>query len=639
MDRRQLTGMILLGLIFAAYMVYMSVNTKPAPQTAKRADSTASVAASKSAQTVPQDASPSSQASITPSTDTSSSIVMKYGALFESHLSGNEQTLTIENNLVRTTLSSKGGVLREWYLKNYKSWFGEQVQLIPYSNTKGELGLSFTTHEGKDVDTRDLYFTLASSKAPNNGIIKLGDNDSLVVTAALKLSNGATIIKTLTFYGNRYDIGVGVMMTGMENVIANRRYELSWRSGVQYQEQNSVEESKAAKALMSQNKTVEELDASDVAAPVQTNGSGTIDYAAIKTKYFTVALQPKFLNGEPAVYLDGHRTSATHEGFVEHYGMTFRLPTNNNLKADQFTAYLGPIDYDIVKNYGLERTVDLGSRWVIRPIGEFFMLPFLQLIYKAIPNYGVAIILFSLILRVMMQPLMSSQMKSSMKMQLLAPEIEKLKQKYKDDQTAQQQETMKLYGEYGINPAGGCLPLVLQFPIMIALYSLLDGAISLRQTPFIWWIHDLSVPDVLYKLPFKVPLVGVDNIVVMALLMGATMILQQKLITPTAAMPGGQQKMMMYMFPIMLTFSFSNLPSGLSLYYFVQNLIGIAYQVYLTKFSKNKMTLADLKKAPKKEGFLQKRLREAQEVAGSRGKALPEQSGQGSSSNGAKKKK
>jgi YidC/Oxa1 family membrane protein insertase len=175
---------------------------------------------------------------------------------------------------------------------------------------------------------------------------------------------------------------------------------------------------------------------------------------------------------------------------------------------------------------------------------------------------------------------------------------------------------MKLYSEYGINPASGCLPLLLQMPILFALWSVLRTQIDLRQADFIWWITDLSLPDVLVHLPFS--LLGIKFISGLALLMGITMFLQQKL---TITDP--RQKAMIYIMPVMFTMIFSSLPSGLNLYYFMFNLFSIVQQVYINNYSKNRPTLAQLKKAPKKEGWFQKKMREAQNLAESQGRSVP----------------
>ncbi|HOQ49564.1 MAG TPA: membrane protein insertase YidC, partial [Candidatus Kapabacteria bacterium] len=239
-----------------------------------------------------------------------------------------------------------------------------------------------------------------------------------------------------------------------------------------------------------------------------------------------------------------------------------------------------------------------------------------QFVHKFVPNYGIAILIFSLIIKILLHPLSITQMRSAQKMQLLSPEMEKIRTKYKDDQQAQQKEIMKLYSEYGINPASGCLPLLLQMPILFALWAVLRSAIELRQEPFIWWITDLSMPDKILSFGFS--FLGMSHLSGLALLMGATMFIQQKM---TITDP--RQKAMVYMMPIMFVFLFSNFPSGLNLYYFFFNLLSIAQQIYINKFSKKRLTLEDLKKMPKKEGWLQRKMREAQELAEAQGRSFP----------------
>jgi len=628
-DRMQLIGLVLIGLIFAGYMVYTSYTSQDAAKNRPQTASADSSGLAKQAGAANSNQAAMNSTSASASTANSSSATLqqpaaaqtnRYGAVFEPFVSGTQQLYTIETPLIKALYSSRGAVLRQWHLNKYNIWYGDPVQMISGMNGKGELGLMFTSHEGKEIDTRNLYFAVETSKPSQNGAIKLGEQDSVVFTARMNLANGASIVKTMTFYGNRYEVGLDVLLVGMDNVIANRRYELAWKDGVQYQERNSVDESNAAKAMLSQNRSIEELDASDVGTPVQTNGSGVIDYAAIKARYFVAAILPKQLSGEASVYLDGQRRAAANEGAIESYGMTFRLPYNNMNKADKFTVYIGPVDYDVVKNYGLEATVDFGVRFVVRPIAEYVLFPLLQFLHRFIPNYGWAIIAFSLLMRLIMHPLMISQMKSSQKMQLLAPEMTKIRDKYKDDPQQQQAETMKLYSEYGINPAGGCLPLLLQMPIFIALNAAL-GVIALRQQPFMLWIHDLSVPDEILRLPFKIPLMNIDVIAGIALISALITVVQSSM---TVTDPN--QKAMVYLMPVMFIFIFSSFASGLSLYYAVFNIIGVVQQVYMNKFSKKKPTLADLKKMPKKEGWLQKKMKEAQEIAASQGRPLHGQS-------------
>ncbi len=260
--------------------------------------------------------------------------------------------------------------------------------------------------------------------------------------------------------------------------------------------------------------------------------------------------------------------------------------------------------------------VNLGWKYGIRQIGEYFMLPIFKFIHRFVPNYGVSIIIFSIIMKFLLYPLTIQQMRSAQRMQLLAPELEKIREKYKDDNLKQQQEIMKLYGDYGINPAGGCLPMLLQMPILIALWQLLRSSIDLRQSEFVLWITDLSVPDEIINFGFSI--LGISHISGLALLMGITMFFQQKL---TITDP--RQKGLIYIMPVMFTLMFSYFPSGLNLYYFMFNLLSIGQQIYINKYSKNRPTLEDLKKQPKKQSWLQRKMQEAQQIAEAQGKYIP----------------
>jgi YidC/Oxa1 family membrane protein insertase len=199
-----------------------------------------------------------------------------------------------------------------------------------------------------------------------------------------------------------------------------------------------------------------------------------------------------------------------------------------------------------------------------------------------IPNYGVVIIVFSIIIKIALHPLTRSSMVGMRKMQALTPMMNEIRAKYKDDPQKMNTQVMNLYKEYGVNPASGCLPLLLQMPILFALYSVFRSSIELRQANFVWWITDLSVPDSITKLPFTIPLFGMSEISGLAVLMGITMFVQQKM---TVTDP--RQKAMVYMMPIMMTLIFNSLPSGLNLYYFVFNILSIGQQMLINRQHKD----------------------------------------------------
>jgi YidC/Oxa1 family membrane protein insertase len=281
-----------------------------------------------------------------------------------------------------------------------------------------------------------------------------------------------------------------------------------------------------------------------------------------------------------------------------------------SLEKKSFRLYIGPVDYDRLKGigYNLEALVDFGTffglKFIVRPIAEFLLLPLFNFIHNFIPNYGFVIIIFSLIIKIVVYPLTKKSYKSMKKMQMLQPKILEIKEKLKDDPQKMNKETMKLYQTYGVNPAGGCLPLVLQMPIFIALWGLFQAAIELRQQPFILWIQDLSRPDVIYDLGFQLPLFGIQQISGLALLMGITTFAQQKM-----SIKDPKQQSLVYIMPVMLTILFMTFPSGLNLYYFMFNVFSIAQQYYINH-KQGDVELKPVDPSKKKKGFMS-RLMEA----------------------------
>lgn len=646
MDKRNLLALVLITIIITGWLFWQSMNSvKQRPEDTLR-DTTGQVVPTREKpdkDMIPSKSDPTARVEepieVAEDTTGTQNPDLIYGRYFSQFASGKREIVTIETELVKAVISSKGATILRWELKDFKKWDGEPTQLL-WEKGGGQLYPKFLTSDAKKIDTRNLFFELDNQK----DYYKIKGDQKLTLTAKLDLGNNKSLIKRYTFHGNTYTIDTEIKLENLDDVLhSSRGYEYYWSGGLRYQEKNSVDESNEALVMASLGGEIEEIDASDIGEDVGTGNSGLtgrIEYTAIKTKYFTAAIMP-VPNGSFDGTVDLWGTSREilkgaqkYNSTVEYYDMSYRIPYNGGVRTDSFRVYIGPIDYDIVKDYGLEQVVNLGWKWIVRPIGEYFMLPIFRFIHNFIPNYGFAIIIFSLLMKILLYPLSIQQMQSARKMKLLAPEMEKLREKYKDDQSQQQKETMKLYSEYGINPAGGCLPLLLQMPILYALFTIMRTAIDLRQADFMLWITDLSVPDTLIDLGFKLPLIGLDQFSGLALLMGITLFFQQKL---TITDP--RQKAMVYMMPVMFTLMFSAFPAGLNLYYFVFNLFGIIQQIYINKYSKNQPTLADLKKSPKKEGWLQKKMREAQEITEARsnpGSGKPYQSKKKKKSGGKK---
>lgn len=599
MDRNSILAIILISLLILGYMFYSSQNI-PEQSEIKKADSTVIKSEdSKDAESLfKNDNNSTTQAG-------SENQQLQYGK-FQSFTKGKREVVTIESDLYIAKLSSKGGDLISWELKDYNKWDGVPSQLI--NDKEGVLFLDFISTDGKDIDSRNLYFKFDNDERN----IKISGDQTHTITATLEVEPGKTITKVYKFSGNKFAFNTGVELKNMEEYIP-RNYLYKWTKGLTYQEKNSVDESGEAHALVQMNGEVVELDATDDEKKV--TREGIIDFIGTKTKYFGAAIKPKDFDGEILMTAESIAYPKT-EGMVETYDLSIKIPYSGGTKSQEYLVYLGPLKLDNVENYGLNRMVNLGW-WGIRHIGEYIMMPIFNAVHYFIPSWGITIIIFSIFIKLALYPLSITQMKNANKMKILTPEVTKIREKYKDEPQVQQKEMMALYSQYGVNPASGCLPMLLQMPILYSLWTLFRTNIDLRQSEFILWIHDLSVPDTLVH--FGTSILGISSISGLALAMGVSMFVQQKM---TISDP--KQKAMVYVMPFMFIFLFSSFPAGLNLYYFMFNVLGIGQQLYINNFAKDRVTsIHDMKKVNKKKGWLATKMEEAQKIAEAQGKVPP----------------
>ncbi len=534
--------------------------------------------------------------------------------------------ITIENDVVIIELSTRGANIHKVYLKKFNNWYsrGENdnsfyknsVQLINYS-LGNAYDLSFVTTEGKAVSTGDYLFETDEVKSR----VVFNNEDSLQISFTLEFFEGRYIQKNYTFYKNRYKFRSTIDLVGMNNIISNSTYDVVWETGIRGVEENSVNEANYSNASVYYGDEQVIIDASSIDESESEDFNGRIDWVAVRNKYFAAIMIPQNPNDVEGAYLEGYSVPLKDMGIKEIYSARITVPFKNTIHEKQsFTIYIGPVDYDGLKDLGhsLQALVDFGSffglKFIVRPIAEFVLLPLFNFIHNFIPNFGFVIIVFSLIIKIVLYPLTKTSYQSMKKMQLLQPKIAEIKEKFKDDAQKMNKETMRLYKLYGVNPAGGCLPLLLQMPIFIALWGLFQTAIELRQQPFMFWINDLSNPDVIYDLGFKLPLFGIQQISGLAMLMGITTFFQQKM-----TMKDPKQKQLVYIMPVMLTILFMTFPSGLNLYYFMFNVFSIAQQYYINH-KHDGMVLEPVKDADKKKGFMSKLMEAAEKQAQSQQK-------------------
>jgi YidC/Oxa1 family membrane protein insertase len=606
MDKQTSIAFVLIGIILITWLYFTSPTQKP-QQPPKKQDTTAV----QKKDTTAQKPVAVQKTEVSPQYDSS-----PFGNAPQP-----EKIITVENDLAKIELTNKGAKIRRYYLKQFKTWYhndvkdttfyNQHVQLVNTAANGGDLNIIFGTKDGKRVNTSNIDFTPTAT----NYYYKVAGKDSLVISYVFNADNGKAIKKNFIIYGNNYASKIDIELDNMDDVISGYRYDLEWSNGVSFVEENSVDEANYSKASAFSGDEQVIIDASKVGEKVTKDINGKVDWVSIHNKYFAMILAPVYPSGEGGAYFEGNHIMNT-AGVKEIYSASLKMPfKNQKIQKDSFILYLGPIDYSLLKSYerNFQSIFEFGSffglKFIIRPISEYIMLPLFKFLHSFISNFGLVIIIFSIIIKFALHPLTRQSMKSMKKMQMLQPKINELKEKYKDNQQKVQQETMKLYSTYGINPMGGCLPMLLQMPILIALWSLFNVAVEIRQQPFMLWMNNLSSPDIIYRLPFKIPLFNVDIISGLALLMGITMFLQQKM-----TIKDPSQKAMVYVMPVMMTLMFMSFPSGLNLYYFMFNLLSIGQQYYIN-IKHDNVELVPVENPNKKKGFFGRMMEAAEKQA------------------------
>ncbi len=476
------------------------------------------------------------------------------------------QEVTVQNQHFKMTLSSVGGgSVTKFYLKHYLDVSGDPVNLIQMP-PKPNLGITFTYGGRINYELSHIVF-----ETMEQAISVSGDDTTKIIRFKHSFDRGKSIEKIFTVYPDVHDIDLRVIFSGMDSQPPGDGYFIDWNGGLASTEPNKKDDLNYYQAFAIQ--AGEELKTKDKNTGIQ---EGQTDWVAIRNKYFLMALMPQNtkgtwarLLGEKITKTDEHQETYEWKDMTTELGMPLKAMP---VEEARFKLLLGPMEYQLLKSYDndLARLMNFGM-----PLIKVFSIPFyhvLQWIYSKIQNYGWAIIIFAIAIKIILYPLTRKSFKSMKEMQALQPKIKELQEKYKKDPQKLNTETMKLYKEHGVNPMGGCLPMLLQMPILIALFNLFRTTIMLRQAPF-YMIQDLSAPDAL------IPIAGGINI--LPLIMGVTMIIQQRL-----TMQDPKQKAMAYMMPVMFIFFFYKVAAGLNLYYLVFNLVTIAQELIVRRSKK-----------------------------------------------------
>ncbi|MDA0987213.1 MAG: membrane protein insertase YidC [Bacteroidetes bacterium] len=525
---------------------------------------------------------------------------------FKENTQGVSKSVIIETDNYIAEIQNNNGTIKSFELKKYKSWGKKyNVQLIN-DTLGGDLDLRFMAKDGKEISTKNLFFDFENI---NQKYLKLVGKDEKAIHLSLKTATGK-ITKTLIFNNNDYTIDLNISIENANEMISNYEYQLEWTNGLRYTEVNSIAESQATAAHAFTGGELVTIDAATVGETININPTGATNWVATHNKYFATSLISKDKKSS-GCYINGTHESVQNFGSVEKYSIALKFPiSDNKINSINTQLYVGPMDLAELKKAddNLGQIIYLGWSW-IRPLSEYIFIPLFSLLQFVTSNFGIVIILFTIVIKLALFPLSRKSMLSMKKMRALQPIINELKEKLKSDPSQLNIQTMKLYKDYGVNPAGGCLPLLLQMPILYSLYSLFSNSIELRQADFMLWINDLSIPDVIFSLPFRLPLVGLQDISGLALMMAIAMFIQQKM-----TIQDPSQKAIVYIMPPMMFLLFNFFPAGLNLYYLAYNILSLGEQIYFTKLTKP-VVLTKVERKNKAPGFMEKLMHRAQEQA------------------------
>ena len=640
MDKNTITGLVIIFVILITFSYLNKPSQLEIDAAKRRTDSIAQVETEKARQLDLQTKKIGavSESKTAVSTDTSKvagqadELKDLYGIFAES-AKGDQKFITLENNLMKLRISTLGGKIYSVELKDYKRYNGEP--LVLFEGDKNHFGLNFFS-QNKSIKTDNFYFTPSVSdtlltvsgiKVPTGkeGREKFNEDNpgtSKSLTMSLQTKEGVSIGYVYTLKHNSYLVGFDIQTSGLKKVMgANSDYiNFAWEMVMPRQEKIS-KFGEDSHATIYYKYFADEVDKLATAKEESKPLSTKVQWVSFKTLFFSSVLitDKAFLNGQVS-----HKPlGETDINFVSNLSADLTIPLDP--KGDEvFPAkfYFGPNQYNTLKQYKIDLDEELALGWtVIGWVNKWIVIPAFDFLRRYISNFGLIILLLTIYIKIIIAPFTYKSYISQAKMRLLKPEIEEIQKKFGEDKKLEsQQAVMALYKKAGVNPLGGCLPMLFQMPILISMFYFFPISIELRQQGFLW-AHDLSSYDSIFTLPFTIPWYG-NHVSLFCLLMTVTNILYVKYNNEMSAagtqqMPG--MKTMMYLMPVMFLFIFNSYASGLSLYYFL-SLVFTFVQMYIFKKLIDEDAIhAQLKarqKMPVKKSKFQERLEEMSKKQG-----------------------
>ncbi len=525
------------------------------------------------------------------------SLQAQFGSL-ANYTQGQEELTTLETGSLKLTFSNKGGFLERVELKEYDDYLGSQVALMVEEMSAMDIYFDL---DGKSLGFRDLFF--------QKNVRTLGDSTEV----RYSLSNNGTPVlsQVYTLFNGGYELKYRIEAQGFEKVIDPKNLVFSWLHKVNRIEPHLKDPRQRTTVRYATGEEVDYLTATSTDHEEETL-EGSVNWIAFKQKYFTAGVSSTTPFARALVTSDLNELDTT---AVKYLSMTAEIPFSAFASgANDYKLYFGPNAYYDLDAFaeGFNENLNLG--WsILSVVNKFLILPIWRTLESFIGSYPLLIVILVLIIRLILSPLTYKSHISMAKMRVLKPELDEIKEKHDGDMQKAQQEQMSLYQKVGINPLSGCIPMLLQFPILVALFYYIPNAIELRQVSFLW-AHDLSTYDSILDFGFEIPFYG-DHISLFTLLMtGSTLLYTWSNSQMTTVQ--GPMKSLQYVMPVMLLFFFNSYSSGLTYYYFISNIVSFG-QIYLFRKiideDKIKKALEENRKknANKKKSKFQARLEEA----------------------------
>ena len=516
------------------------------------------------------------------------------------------QTLSSDKLLLE--VNQKGGQLIKVQLKEFENYLTKPLVLVADDNS--DFNIQLPLRDGRVLNSRDFYFDAA---------IQSNDTVETLTLTAVAATDMLFVIE-YRLQPDSYKVDYRVRTQNMQSYIAGEKSQLEWKTQAFRNSKSLDYESRYTElSYRYRGDKVDELG-------ITGKDEETVDelqWISFRQHFFSaVLLNTNPVNGVKVTSEDLSQEESLGGKFTKNFSATVPLTVTASGEIDtSFQWYFGPTDFKTLKSYGsgLEDSVPLG--WgIFGWINRFIFLPLFDFLSTFLPT-GIAIIIMTIIVRLAMSPVTYKAYVSQIKMKVLRPEIEEINNKHKDNAVKKQQETMSLYSQAGVNPMSGCVPAFLQMPVFFALFTFFPVAFSLRQKSFLW-ADDLSSYDSVLELPFTIPFYG-DHVSLFPILASIAIFIYTQMTTGQQAMPQQpgmpNMKIIMYLMPLMMLFFFNNYASGLSLYYFISNLITIVLMLviknYIVDDVKIHTQIEANKKKPKKSGGFSARLQKAMEEA------------------------